>query len=54
MIARKIHPQTIIAGWREATKAAREALVKSAVDHGLVLVTDNRHLPLRLLWSNIM
>ncbi|KAJ6651395.1 hypothetical protein lerEdw1_020968 [Lerista edwardsae] len=34
LIARKIHPQIIIAGWREATKAAREALVKSAVDHG--------------------
>uniref|UniRef100_A0A2K5QDW1 T-complex protein 1 subunit beta n=1 Tax=Cebus imitator TaxID=2715852 RepID=A0A2K5QDW1_CEBIM len=29
-----IHPQTIIAGWREATKAAREALLSSAVDHG--------------------
>ncbi|KAG8137869.1 hypothetical protein E2320_003808 [Naja naja] len=34
LIARKIHPQTIIAGWREATRAAREALVKSAVDNG--------------------
>ncbi|KAL7982605.1 hypothetical protein Chor_010203 [Crotalus horridus] len=26
--------RTIIAGWREATRAAREALVKSAVDNG--------------------
>ncbi|XP_038261013.1 T-complex protein 1 subunit beta isoform X1 [Dermochelys coriacea] len=34
LVAKKIHPQTIIAGWREATKAAREALLKSAVDHG--------------------
>uniref|UniRef100_A0A5F9C3W8 T-complex protein 1 subunit beta n=1 Tax=Oryctolagus cuniculus TaxID=9986 RepID=A0A5F9C3W8_RABIT len=34
LIAKKIHPQTIIAGWREATKAAREALLSSAVDHG--------------------
>jgi len=34
LIARKIHPQTIIAGWREATKAARQALLNSAVDHG--------------------
>ncbi|OBS78241.1 hypothetical protein A6R68_19372, partial [Neotoma lepida] len=34
LIAKKIHPQTIIAGWREATKAAREALLTSAVDHG--------------------
>lgn len=36
LIAKKIHPQTIIAGWREATKAAREALLTSAVDHGWV------------------
>ena len=36
LIAKKIHPQTIISGWREATKAAREALLSSAVDHGLV------------------
>ncbi|XP_023572046.1 T-complex protein 1 subunit beta [Octodon degus] len=34
LIAKKLHPQTIIAGWREATKAAREALLSSAVDHG--------------------
>uniref|UniRef100_A0A2K5Q097 T-complex protein 1 subunit beta n=1 Tax=Cebus imitator TaxID=2715852 RepID=A0A2K5Q097_CEBIM len=34
LIAIKIHPQTIIVGWREATKAAREALLSSAVDHG--------------------
>lgn len=39
MIARKIHPQTIIAGWRAATKASREALLKAAVDHGLVTYT---------------
>uniref|UniRef100_F6TK05 T-complex protein 1 subunit beta n=1 Tax=Equus caballus TaxID=9796 RepID=F6TK05_HORSE len=34
LIAKKIHPQTVIAGWREATKAARQALLDSAVDHG--------------------
>uniref|UniRef100_A0A2K5QGB8 Uncharacterized protein n=1 Tax=Cebus imitator TaxID=2715852 RepID=A0A2K5QGB8_CEBIM len=34
LIAKMIHPQTIIAGWREATKAAREALLSSTVDHG--------------------
>lgn len=34
LIAKKIHPQTIISGWREATKAARKALLASAVDHG--------------------
>ncbi|KAK1328167.1 hypothetical protein QTO34_012590 [Cnephaeus nilssonii] len=34
LISKKIHPQTIIAGWREATKAARQALLISAIDHG--------------------
>ncbi|XP_061108873.1 T-complex protein 1 subunit beta [Conger conger] len=34
LIARKIHPQIIIAGWRKATQAAREALKEAAVDHG--------------------
>ncbi|NXT24940.1 TCPB protein, partial [Syrrhaptes paradoxus] len=34
LISKKIHPQTIITGWRAATKASREALLKAAVDHG--------------------
>ncbi|XP_039624770.1 T-complex protein 1 subunit beta [Polypterus senegalus] len=34
LIAKKIHPQIIISGWRNATQAAREALKNSAVDHG--------------------
>uniref|UniRef100_A0A8C5W839 T-complex protein 1 subunit beta n=1 Tax=Microcebus murinus TaxID=30608 RepID=A0A8C5W839_MICMU len=34
LIAKKVYPQTIIAGWREATKAAGEHLLNSAVDHG--------------------
>ncbi|XP_066524352.1 T-complex protein 1 subunit beta [Hoplias malabaricus] len=34
LIAKKIHPQIIIAGWRKATQAAREALKGAAVDHG--------------------
>lgn len=33
LIAQKIHPQTIIAGWRKATEAARQALEESALDH---------------------
>ncbi|KAF7643523.1 hypothetical protein LDENG_00237980, partial [Lucifuga dentata] len=33
LIAKKIHPQTIISGWRKATQAAREALRDAAVDH---------------------
>ncbi|CAD7689933.1 unnamed protein product [Nyctereutes procyonoides] len=38
LTAKKIHPQTIIAGWREATKAARQALLNSAVDHAVEAV----------------
>ncbi|CAD7675164.1 unnamed protein product [Nyctereutes procyonoides] len=38
LIAKKIHPQTIIAGWREATKAARQAPLNSAVDHAVEAV----------------
>jgi T-complex protein 1 subunit beta len=33
LVAFKIHPQTIIAGWRKATEIARDALIKSALDH---------------------
>merc|ERR1719186_647913 len=29
----RIHPQTIIAGWRQAAKVAKEALEKSAINH---------------------
>merc|ERR1712062_920323 len=34
MIEMRIHPQTIAAGWRQATKVARQALESSAKDHG--------------------
>lgn len=34
LVACKIHPQTIIAGWRKATKCAMDALTNAAVDHG--------------------
>nr|XP_046191145.1 T-complex protein 1 subunit beta-like [Oncorhynchus gorbuscha] len=34
LIAKKIHPQIIISGWRKATQAARQALKEAAVDHG--------------------
>ena len=30
LIAQKLHPQTIISGWRKASDVAREALIKSA------------------------
>ena len=33
LIDMRIHPQTIIAGWRPASKVAKEALEKSAIDH---------------------
>lgn len=32
-MSKKIHPQTIIAGWRKATQAARDALREAAADH---------------------
>ncbi|CAH1798138.1 unnamed protein product [Owenia fusiformis] len=34
LIEQKMHPQTIIAGWRKATDVAREALTSFARDHG--------------------
>merc|ERR1719203_2102468 len=33
LVDMRIHPQTIIAGWRKASAAAKEALEKSATDH---------------------
>lgn len=33
LISQKIHPQTIIAGWRQATDVARKALEQSAIDN---------------------
>ncbi|TNN29029.1 T-complex protein 1 subunit beta [Liparis tanakae] len=33
LIGKKIHPQTIISGWRKATQTARDALREAAVDH---------------------
>ena len=30
----RIHPQTIVAGWRKATKVARTVLEANALDHG--------------------
>ena len=36
LVAMKIHPQTIIEGYRLASKAALDALEKAAVDHAYV------------------
>jgi len=33
LIGAKLHPQTILRGWRKAVKAARQALVESTLDH---------------------
>eukprot|EP00824_Muranothrix_gubernata_P015257 TRINITY_DN3169_c0_g1_i1.p1 TRINITY_DN3169_c0_g1~~TRINITY_DN3169_c0_g1_i1.p1 ORF type:complete len:533 (+),score=135.59 TRINITY_DN3169_c0_g1_i1:59-1657(+) len=33
LVMQKIHPQTIIQGWHMATKVARDALTKAAIDH---------------------
>lgn len=40
MIGLKIHPQTIVAGWRKATDEARRALTEAAVDNGLEIITN--------------
>merc|ERR1712012_211439 len=34
LIDMRIHPQTIVAGWRKATKVARAVLEANALDHG--------------------
>lgn len=33
LVGQKIHPQTIIAGWRRATAVAQEALLRNALDN---------------------
>jgi len=35
LVHRKIHPQTILVGWRKSIKVAREALARSAKDNAL-------------------
>ena len=35
LVEMKFHPQTIIAGWRKASQAAKEALTNAAIDNGL-------------------
>ena len=37
LVAKRIHPQTIVEGFRIAEHAALQALENSAVDHGFVL-----------------
>lgn len=34
LIEVRIHPQTIVTGWRKATKIAKETLEKNSLDHG--------------------
>jgi T-complex protein 1 subunit beta len=34
LIDMRIHPQTIVAGWRKATQVARKVLEANALDHG--------------------
>lgn len=40
LIAMKIHPQTIIEGYRLASKAALDALERAAVDHAYVFLSS--------------
>ena len=37
LVSKKIHPQTVIDGWRKAVSCARQALIDSSLDHGLIL-----------------
>ncbi|XP_064627390.1 T-complex protein 1 subunit beta-like [Lineus longissimus] len=34
LVSQKMHPQTVISGWRKATDEARRALAEAAQDHG--------------------
>lgn len=34
LVEMKFHPQTVIAGWRKACQAAKEALTNAAIDNG--------------------
>ena len=36
LVSRKIHPQTIVDGFRKATECAKQALKDSSLDHGLM------------------
>ncbi|GAB1605359.1 T-complex protein 1 subunit beta-like [Argonauta hians] len=57
LIRMKIHPQTIIAGWRKATAVAREALEKSAIDNGndpVKFRQDLKNIALTTLGSKIL
>lgn len=49
LVAQKIHPQTIIEGYRIASAAALKALEKSATDNGYVM--DHRLTPVTDLTS---
>jgi T-complex protein 1 subunit beta len=42
LVSKKIHPQTIVEGYRLASAAAFKALEASAVDHGFVLFRKRR------------
>lgn len=34
LVGQKLHPQTIVSGWRKAVDEARRALTESALDNG--------------------
>lgn len=34
LVSQRVHPMTIVAGWRQAVNVARKALEEAAVDHG--------------------
>lgn len=42
LVNKRIHPQTIVEGFRIAERAALEALTDSAVDHGYLSLPETR------------
>lgn len=55
LVDQKIHPQTIISGWRKAAQIAEEALTKASVDNsendGMLLLEANTRSILMLFFS---
>lgn len=52
LVAQKIHPQTIIAGWRRATQVAQEALLRNSLDNRYVYCNSCHSFLLYLFSAN--
>ena len=49
LVSQKIHPQTVISGWRKAVDAAREALTGAARDNGYEIFSKQIFLALNAM-----